>query len=42
LLRTLEAAQADPAQRPRLTRGLSPTLLSLLSDGTLNRGFLPW
>jgi 1,4-alpha-glucan branching enzyme len=42
LLRTLEAAQADPDQRPRLTLGLSPTLLSLLSDGTLNRGFLPW
>ena len=42
LLRTLEAAQADPAQRPRLTLGLSPTLLSLLSDGALNRGFLPW
>ncbi|MEB3157819.1 MAG: DUF1957 domain-containing protein, partial [Cyanobacteriota bacterium] len=42
LLRTLEAAQADPAQRPRLTVGLSPTLLSLLSDGALNRGFLPW
>jgi 1,4-alpha-glucan branching enzyme len=42
LLRILEAAQADPAQRPRLTLGLSPTLLSLLSDETLNRGFLPW
>jgi len=42
LLRALEAAQADPAQRPRLTVGLSPTLLSLLSDGTLNQGFLPW
>jgi 1,4-alpha-glucan branching enzyme len=42
LLRTLEAAHADPAQRPRLTLGLSPTLLSLLSDEALNRGFLPW
>ncbi|MEB3242482.1 MAG: 1,4-alpha-glucan branching protein domain-containing protein [Cyanobacteriota bacterium] len=42
LLRTLEAAHADPAQRPRLTLGLSPTLLSLLSDGPLNQGFLPW
>lgn len=42
LLRILEAAQADPAQRPRLTLGLSPTLLSLLSDEALNRGFLPW
>ncbi|MFN9624544.1 MAG: glycoside hydrolase family 57 protein [Cyanobacteriota bacterium] len=42
LLRVLEAARADPAQRPRITIGLSPTLLSLLSDGTLNQGFLPW
>jgi 1,4-alpha-glucan branching enzyme len=42
LLRALEAAQADPEQRPRLTVGLSPTLLSLLSDGALNQGFLPW
>ncbi|MFM9071954.1 MAG: glycoside hydrolase family 57 protein [Cyanobium sp.] len=42
LLRILEAAQADPLQCPRLTVGLSPTLLSLLSDGTLNSGFLPW
>ena len=42
LLRSLEGAQADPAQRPRLTMGLSPTLLSLLSDTTLNQGFLPW
>ena len=32
LLDTLEAAAADPAQRPRLTMGLSPTLLSLLSN----------
>ncbi|MEY4352701.1 MAG: hypothetical protein RLZZ609_942 [Cyanobacteriota bacterium] len=42
LLRALEAALADPNQRPRLTLGLSPTLLSLLSDSELNRGFLPW
>jgi 1,4-alpha-glucan branching enzyme len=42
LLRTLETARSDPGQRPRLTLGLSPTLLSLLSDRVLNRGFLPW
>ena len=42
LLRTLEAAHGDPGQRPRLTVGLSPTLLSLMSDDALNRGFLPW
>ena len=32
LLQVLEAAAADPQQRPRLTLGLSPTLLSLLAD----------
>ena len=42
LLEVLEAAAADPAQRPRLTLGLSPTLLSLLSDAGLNRRFQPW
>ena len=42
LLQVLEAAAADPQQRPRLTLGLSPTLLSLLADEELNRGFLPW
>jgi 1,4-alpha-glucan branching enzyme len=42
LLRVLEAASADPAQRPRLTLGLSPTLLSLLSDPELSVRFLPW
>ena len=42
LLQVLEAAAADPGQRPRLTLGLSPTLLSLLNDEELNRGFLPW
>ena len=42
LLAVLEAAAADPRQRPRLTLGLSPTLLSLLSDAGLNRRFLPW
>jgi 1,4-alpha-glucan branching enzyme len=42
LLAVLETATADPAQRPKLTLGLSPTLLSLLSDAALNRRFLPW
>jgi 1,4-alpha-glucan branching enzyme len=42
LLAVLEAAAADPAQQPRLTLGLSPTLLSLLSDGPLNRRFPAW
>ena len=42
LLAVLEAAAADPTQRPRLTLGLSPTLLSLLGDRALNARFLPW
>ena len=42
LLAVLEAAAADPLQRPRLTLGLSPTLLSLLADRELNARFLPW
>jgi 1,4-alpha-glucan branching enzyme len=42
LLTVLEEAAADPSQQPRLTLGLSPTLLSLLSDEALNRRFLPW
>ena len=42
LLAVLEAAAADPAQHPRLTLGLSPTLLSLLADRVLNARFLPW
>jgi 1,4-alpha-glucan branching enzyme len=42
LLRAVETARSDPGQRPRLTVGLSPTLLSLLSDGTLNQRFLAW
>ncbi|MFM7268219.1 MAG: DUF1957 domain-containing protein, partial [Cyanobium sp.] len=42
LLEMLEAAAADPACQPRLTLGLSPTLLSLLSDRALNARFLPW
>jgi len=42
LLAVLEAAAADPAQTPHLTLGLSPTLLSLLSDAALNHRFVPW
>ena len=42
LLDVLEAASADASQRPRLTLGLSPTLLSLLSDPELSARFLPW
>jgi 1,4-alpha-glucan branching enzyme len=42
LLAVLEAAAADPAAQPRLTLGLSPTLLALLSDAELNGPFLPW
>ena len=42
LLAVLESAAADPTQRPRLTLGLSPTLLSLLADRALNARFLPW
>ncbi|MFM7635477.1 MAG: glycoside hydrolase family 57 protein [Cyanobacteriota bacterium] len=42
LLAVLEEAAADPSQRPRLTLGLSPTLLSLLADRALNARFLPW
>jgi len=42
LLAMLEEVAADPACQPRLTIGLSPTLLALLSDAELNRRFLPW
>ena len=42
LLAVLEAAAADRRQQPRLTLGLSPTLLSLLADRPLNARFLPW
>jgi 1,4-alpha-glucan branching enzyme len=42
LLAVLERAAADPQQRPRLTLGLSPTLLSLLSDPELNSRFPDW
>jgi 1,4-alpha-glucan branching enzyme len=42
LLAMLEGAAADPVQRPRLTLGLSPTLLSLLCDASLNARFSGW
>lgn len=42
LLEVLERTAADPQQRPRLTLGLSPTLLSLLSDPDLNGRFPAW
>ncbi|NDG74465.1 MAG: DUF1957 domain-containing protein [Synechococcaceae bacterium WB8_1B_136] len=42
LLDTLEAAATDPAQQPRLSLGLSPTLLSLLSNAELSDRFGPW
>ena len=42
LLETLELASADPQQQPKLTIGLSPTLLSLLSDQDLKQRFPDW
>ena len=42
LLDALERAAADPAQAPKLTIGLSPTLLSLLSDPDLKQRFPSW
>ncbi|MCT0231377.1 DUF1957 domain-containing protein [Synechococcus sp. CS-1324] len=42
LLRLLECSQADAQQLPRLSLGLSPTLLSLLSDSDLHRRFPAW
>jgi 1,4-alpha-glucan branching enzyme len=42
LVQMLEDAAADPAAQPRLTLGLSTTLLALLSDAELNQRFLPW
>ncbi|MEB3322795.1 MAG: 1,4-alpha-glucan branching protein domain-containing protein [Synechococcaceae cyanobacterium] len=42
LVEVLEAAAADPAQAPRLTLGLSPTLLALLSDPHLAGRFPGW
>ena len=42
LLECLEDAAADPKRSPKITIGLSPTLLSLLSDGDLKRRFPAW
>jgi len=42
LLEVLEASQANRAQSPRLTLGLSPTLLSLLAAADLRERFPPW
>ena len=42
LIEVLEAAAGDPAQAPRITIGLSPTLLSLLSDPDLIQRFPGW
>ncbi|MCT0217807.1 DUF1957 domain-containing protein [Synechococcus sp. CS-1329] len=42
LLRVLEASRDDPAQQPHLSLGLSPTLLSLISDPVLSARFPDW
>jgi 1,4-alpha-glucan branching enzyme len=42
LLDVLESAAADPSQQPRLSMGLSPTLLSLLSNRNLSERFGSW
>jgi len=42
LLSLLESSQIDPNQQPRLSLGLSPTLLSLLSDVDLHHQFPAW
>ena len=42
LLDVLEQAAADPQCQPKLTIGLSPTLLSLLSDQDLRQRFPIW
>ena len=42
LLEVLEQAAAAADQQPRLTMGLSPTLLSLLADSTLRQRFPGW
>ncbi len=42
LLTVLETAASDAQQAPRLTVGLSPTLLSLLSDPELSQRFPGW
>ena len=42
LLQTLEEASISKQQRPRITIGLSPTLLSLLEDEKLKERFPNW
>ena len=42
LLRTLEESHSSKKQKPRITIGLSPTLLSLLEDETLKNRFKKW
>ena len=42
LLEVLEQAADASDQQPRLTMGLSPTLLSLLADATLRQRFPAW
>ena len=42
LLEMLETAAGDPEQQPQLTMGISPTLLSLLADPTLQARFPGW
>ena len=42
LLEVLEQAVQNPEAQPRITIGLSPTLLSLLSDGDLKQRFPQW
>lgn len=42
LLEILETAHQDPVSRPKITIGLSPTLLSLLNDPELKRRFPDW
>ena len=42
LLEMLEQAASDPGSKPKLTIGLSPTLLSLLSDADLKQRFPAW
>ncbi len=42
LLQTLEVASSTKGQRPKITIGLSPTLLSLLQDKDLKKRFPGW
>ena len=42
LLQVLEAAALDKSLSPKLTLGISPTLLSLLDDSDLKERFPPW